>query len=245
MLVHVEQGYASNGNHYHNHLHACDVLQTIHYFISETVAVVSKSPKMWRVQFSRFRSRILERAKAPIGKKGRQRESGDVERWKYSFSPVACELKCITFASIFHVVLSGNQKGFLAKFVVEFQWHDGIEKTFQSPEIATRIACRAKKCFPFPSSNRLGTWDEETKWNICGVHFNFFENDIREEWTGRKKGARISSINLPFMASTRLAAFPLRPWNVCKIPFLRPFPPQPAMRMGLGSRYCNRKSSAS
>eukprot|EP00094_Tigriopus_californicus_P013766 TCALIF_13321-PB protein Name:"Similar to Pde1c Calcium/calmodulin-dependent 3',5'-cyclic nucleotide phosphodiesterase 1C (Rattus norvegicus)" AED:0.06 eAED:0.06 QI:50/1/0.91/1/0.81/0.83/12/225/855 len=36
MLVHVELGYASNGNHYHNHLHACDVLQTTHYFISET-----------------------------------------------------------------------------------------------------------------------------------------------------------------------------------------------------------------
>ena len=51
MLVHVEQGYASNGNHYHNHLHACDVLQTIHYFISETVAVVSTSENMTRTGF--------------------------------------------------------------------------------------------------------------------------------------------------------------------------------------------------
>jgi len=35
-LVHVEQGYASNGNPYHNNMHACDVLQTVNYFISQT-----------------------------------------------------------------------------------------------------------------------------------------------------------------------------------------------------------------
>ncbi len=34
MLVHVEQGYAGNGNPYHNNMHACDVLQSVNYFIS-------------------------------------------------------------------------------------------------------------------------------------------------------------------------------------------------------------------
>ena len=42
MLVHIELGYAQNGNPYHNHMHACDVLQTVHYFISQTGLVVRK-----------------------------------------------------------------------------------------------------------------------------------------------------------------------------------------------------------
>ena len=41
MLVQVELGYAANGNPYHNHMHACDVLQTVHYFISQTGLSVS------------------------------------------------------------------------------------------------------------------------------------------------------------------------------------------------------------
>lgn len=41
MLVHVENGYAAHGNPYHNHMHACDVLQTVHYFISQTGLAVS------------------------------------------------------------------------------------------------------------------------------------------------------------------------------------------------------------
>ena len=41
MLMHVEAGYASHGNPYHNHMHACDVLQTVHYFISQTGLSVS------------------------------------------------------------------------------------------------------------------------------------------------------------------------------------------------------------
>jgi len=36
LLVLVEQGYCNNGNPYHNNMHACDVLQTTHYFISRT-----------------------------------------------------------------------------------------------------------------------------------------------------------------------------------------------------------------
>jgi len=36
MLNHVEAGYTANGNPYHNNMHACDVLQTTHYFISQT-----------------------------------------------------------------------------------------------------------------------------------------------------------------------------------------------------------------
>jgi len=36
MLGHVEAGYTQNGNPYHNNMHACDVLQTTHYFISQT-----------------------------------------------------------------------------------------------------------------------------------------------------------------------------------------------------------------
>ena len=36
MLHHLEVGYTSNANPYHNNLHACDVLQTTHYFISQT-----------------------------------------------------------------------------------------------------------------------------------------------------------------------------------------------------------------
>jgi hypothetical protein len=36
MLGHVEAGYTKNGNPYHNNMHACDVLQTTHYFISQT-----------------------------------------------------------------------------------------------------------------------------------------------------------------------------------------------------------------
>ena len=35
-LNHLEQGYSHNGNPYHNNLHACDVLQTVHYFIAQT-----------------------------------------------------------------------------------------------------------------------------------------------------------------------------------------------------------------
>ena len=42
MLMHVEAGYASHGNPYHNHMHACDVLQTVHYFISQTGLSVSE-----------------------------------------------------------------------------------------------------------------------------------------------------------------------------------------------------------
>jgi len=41
MLSHLEQGYSYNGNPYHNNLHACDVLQTTHYFISQTGLAVS------------------------------------------------------------------------------------------------------------------------------------------------------------------------------------------------------------
>lgn len=36
LLILVENGYSSNGNPYHNNMHACDVLQTTHYFISKT-----------------------------------------------------------------------------------------------------------------------------------------------------------------------------------------------------------------
>ncbi len=36
LLMNVEAGYAKHGNPYHNHMHACDVLQTVHYFISES-----------------------------------------------------------------------------------------------------------------------------------------------------------------------------------------------------------------
>ena len=36
MLHHLEVGYMGNANPYHNNLHACDVLQTTHYFISQT-----------------------------------------------------------------------------------------------------------------------------------------------------------------------------------------------------------------
>ena len=42
MLNHLEQGYSHNGNPYHNNLHACDVLQTVHYFISQTGLAVSQ-----------------------------------------------------------------------------------------------------------------------------------------------------------------------------------------------------------
>ena len=41
MLNHVEAGYTQNGNPYHNNMHACDVLQTTHYFISQTGLAVS------------------------------------------------------------------------------------------------------------------------------------------------------------------------------------------------------------
>jgi hypothetical protein len=41
MLIHLELGYSHNGNPYHNNLHACDVLQTVHYFISQTGLAVS------------------------------------------------------------------------------------------------------------------------------------------------------------------------------------------------------------
>lgn len=41
MLHHVENGYMQNGNPYHNNMHACDVLQTTHYFISQTGLAVS------------------------------------------------------------------------------------------------------------------------------------------------------------------------------------------------------------
>ena len=43
MLGHVEAGYTQNGNPYHNNMHACDVLQTTHYFISQTGLAVSIS----------------------------------------------------------------------------------------------------------------------------------------------------------------------------------------------------------
>jgi len=36
LLMKVEEGYANNGNPYHNNMHACDVLQTTHYFIAMT-----------------------------------------------------------------------------------------------------------------------------------------------------------------------------------------------------------------
>lgn len=36
MLGHVEAGYTQNGNPYHNNMHACDVVQTVHYFISQS-----------------------------------------------------------------------------------------------------------------------------------------------------------------------------------------------------------------
>ena len=36
MLQHLETGYKSNSNPYHNNLHACEVLQTTNYFISQT-----------------------------------------------------------------------------------------------------------------------------------------------------------------------------------------------------------------
>ena len=42
MLNHVEAGYTNNGNPYHNNMHACDVLQTTHYFISQTGLAVSR-----------------------------------------------------------------------------------------------------------------------------------------------------------------------------------------------------------
>ena len=41
LLMQVEAGYAKHGNPYHNHMHACDVLQTVHYFISTTGLAVS------------------------------------------------------------------------------------------------------------------------------------------------------------------------------------------------------------
>ena len=44
MLNHVEAGYTANGNPYHNNMHACDVLQTTHYFISQTGVAVSPLP---------------------------------------------------------------------------------------------------------------------------------------------------------------------------------------------------------
>jgi hypothetical protein len=43
MLNHLEMGYSHNGNPYHNNLHACDVLQTVHYFIAQTGLAVRKS----------------------------------------------------------------------------------------------------------------------------------------------------------------------------------------------------------
>ena len=43
LLVLVEQGYCNNGNPYHNNMHACDVLQTTHYFISRTGLAVSQT----------------------------------------------------------------------------------------------------------------------------------------------------------------------------------------------------------
>merc|ERR1719193_1194499 len=36
LLSHLEIGYTRNGNPYHNNLHASDVLQTTHWFISQT-----------------------------------------------------------------------------------------------------------------------------------------------------------------------------------------------------------------
>ena len=41
MLHHLEVGYSAKGNPYHNNLHACDVLQTTNYFISQTGLSVS------------------------------------------------------------------------------------------------------------------------------------------------------------------------------------------------------------
>lgn len=41
LLGHVENGYMNHNNPYHNNLHACDVLQTTHYFISQTGLAVS------------------------------------------------------------------------------------------------------------------------------------------------------------------------------------------------------------
>ena len=43
MLHHLEVGYMGNANPYHNNLHACDVLQTTHYFISQTGLSVNKN----------------------------------------------------------------------------------------------------------------------------------------------------------------------------------------------------------
>ena len=44
MLNHVESGYTQKGNPYHNNMHACDVLQTTHYFICQTGLAVSNPP---------------------------------------------------------------------------------------------------------------------------------------------------------------------------------------------------------
>jgi hypothetical protein len=55
MLMHVEAGYAKHGNPYHNHMHACDVLQTVHYFISETGLAVSYDRQAGRQAQTRTR----------------------------------------------------------------------------------------------------------------------------------------------------------------------------------------------
>lgn len=60
MLVHVEQGYAQNGNPYHNHMHACDVLQTVHYFISQTGLAVSTKKLFLKVVINLFQASTLE-----------------------------------------------------------------------------------------------------------------------------------------------------------------------------------------
>lgn len=56
MLHHLEVGYMSNANPYHNNLHACDVLQTTHYFISQTGLSVNKTIVYFlkRINFLRF-----------------------------------------------------------------------------------------------------------------------------------------------------------------------------------------------
>ena len=129
MLVHVEQGYASNGNHYHNHLHACDVLQTIHYFISETVAVVSTSENVTRTGFpvSIFFSRKRAREEIALIQKSRQR--GNVKRYSFLLGRrLKFEMHNFCFC---RRTFTEPKTESLPSLLLNFNAEKGIEKTFQ------------------------------------------------------------------------------------------------------------------
>ena len=67
MLNHVEAGYTANGNPYHNNMHACDVLQTTHYFISQTGLAVSLSCDTLKQNLSSLHFMISQLKKNWVG----------------------------------------------------------------------------------------------------------------------------------------------------------------------------------